>query len=90
MAMMMMVVTWPCDPPLHQGISILVATPGRLLDHLSNTAAMAVGRLGWLVLDEADRLMDMGFEKQVGGGQAGSQEGTRGGRGGGWLACEGR
>jgi ATP-dependent RNA helicase DDX31/DBP7 len=48
-----------------QGITIVVATPGRLLDHLQNTECFQHNKLSWLVLDEADRLMDLGFETQV-------------------------
>ncbi|CAM9445827.1 unnamed protein product [Discosporangium mesarthrocarpum] len=50
---------------LRKGISVLVATPGRLLDHLKTTRCFRRDRLRWLVLDEADRLLDMGFEKQI-------------------------
>ncbi|EJU04069.1 DEAD-domain-containing protein, partial [Dacryopinax primogenitus] len=52
---------------LRKGVPILVATPGRLLDHLQNTGSFSCGKLRWLVLDEADRLMDLGFEKTVEG-----------------------
>jgi ATP-dependent RNA helicase DDX31/DBP7 len=52
---------------LRKGIPILVSTPGRLLDHLQNTTAFDVGRCRWLVLDEADRLMDLGFEETIKG-----------------------
>jgi ATP-dependent RNA helicase MSS116 len=40
-----------------------VATPGRLLDHLQNTGTLPpmLSNLRMLVLDEADRLLDMGF-----------------------------
>ncbi|KAE8699800.1 DEAD-box ATP-dependent RNA helicase 31 [Hibiscus syriacus] len=46
---------------------ILVATPGRLRDHLENTAGFATKLMGVkvLVLDEADRLLDMGFRKDI-------------------------
>ncbi|KAI9595909.1 P-loop containing nucleoside triphosphate hydrolase protein [Syncephalis fuscata] len=47
---------------LRKGVTILVCTPGRLLDHLQNTQSFLVGQLRWLVLDEADRLLDLGFE----------------------------
>lgn len=47
---------------LRKGMIILVATPGRLLDHLKSTTSFVVSELRWLVLDEADRLLDMGFE----------------------------
>uniref|UniRef100_M4C4J8 ATP-dependent RNA helicase n=1 Tax=Hyaloperonospora arabidopsidis (strain Emoy2) TaxID=559515 RepID=M4C4J8_HYAAE len=50
---------------LRKGITILVATPGRLADHLVNTQSFNYTGLQFLVLDEADRLLDMGFEKQI-------------------------
>ncbi|CAI5714883.1 unnamed protein product [Hyaloperonospora brassicae] len=50
---------------LRKGITILTATPGRLADHLVNTHSFNYSRLQFLVLDEADRLLDMGFEKQI-------------------------
>ena len=50
---------------LRKGVALLVATPGRLLDHLENTAAFETRRVSWLVLDEADRLLDLGFEAKV-------------------------
>ena len=37
------------------GISILVATPGRLLDHLKNTSSFLHSNLRWIIFDEADR-----------------------------------
>lgn len=50
---------------LRKGLNILVATPGRLADHLENTKALDVSNVRWLVLDEGDRLMDLGFEKDI-------------------------
>ncbi|XP_031278920.1 DEAD-box ATP-dependent RNA helicase 31-like [Pistacia vera] len=46
---------------------ILVATPGRLRDHIENTAGFATRLMGVkvLVLDEADQLLDMGFRKDI-------------------------
>ena len=52
---------------LRKGLPILVATPGRLLDHLQKTSSFNVGKCRWLVLDEADRLMELGFEDTIKG-----------------------
>ncbi|MGI2996084.1 DEAD/DEAH box helicase [Vibrio alginolyticus] len=45
---------------LEEGADILIATPGRLLDHLFNSN-VNISKTGMLVLDEADRMLDMGF-----------------------------
>ncbi|KAK6515625.1 ATP-dependent RNA helicase dbp7 [Arthrobotrys conoides] len=50
---------------IRKGGNILVATPGRLADHLSNTTSLDVGSVKWLVLDEGDRLMELGFEETL-------------------------
>ena len=50
---------------LRKGLNILVATPGRLVDHLANTKVLDVSRVKWLILDEGDRLVELGFEKDV-------------------------
>ncbi len=46
-------------------MNIVVCTPGRILQHLSQTSAFNVDNLQILVLDEADRILDMGFQKDV-------------------------
>ncbi|KAL2827556.1 P-loop containing nucleoside triphosphate hydrolase protein [Aspergillus cavernicola] len=46
-------------------MNILVCTPGRMLQHLDQTAFFETHNLHMLVLDEADRIMDMGFQKTV-------------------------
>jgi len=45
---------------LRKGVEVLVATPGRLLDHAQNKTVM-FNQVSTLVLDEADRMLDMGF-----------------------------
>lgn len=52
---------------LRKGCPILISTPGRLLDHLQNTSSFKVDRLLWLVLDEADRLIEEGFGETLEG-----------------------
>lgn len=49
---------------LGRGVDILVATPGRLLDHMS-TGAANIGQTEILVLDEADQMLDLGFLKPI-------------------------
>lgn len=47
------------------GISILIATPGRLLDHLKNTSSFNYSNLQWIVFDEADMILELGFGKAL-------------------------
>ncbi|KAG8259140.1 ATPdependent RNA helicase [Homalodisca vitripennis] len=50
---------------LRKGINILVGTPGRINDHVSHTQALKLDCVQWLVLDEADRLLDLGYEREI-------------------------
>jgi ATP-dependent RNA helicase RhlE len=50
----------PQEHAMRAGVDVLIATPGRLLDHLSAPYA-SLKNIEFLVLDEADRMLDMGF-----------------------------
>ncbi|MEA3456344.1 MAG: DEAD/DEAH box helicase [Campylobacterota bacterium] len=50
----------PQKATLRQGVDIVIATPGRLLD-LANQRALDLSNVEYLILDEADRMLDMGF-----------------------------
>lgn len=50
---------------LAKGVNIIVATPGRLLDHLQNTKGFNFRNLLALVMDEADRILEQGFEDDL-------------------------
>ncbi|KAM0003474.1 putative RNA helicase [Helianthus debilis subsp. tardiflorus] len=49
---------------LRAGVEIVVATPGRFIDHLQQ-GNTSLSRISYVVLDEADRMLDMGFEPQI-------------------------
>jgi len=50
---------------LVKGVNLLVSTPGRLLDHLNNTRGFLVKNLQVLIIDEADRILEIGFELEL-------------------------
>lgn len=50
---------------LRKGINVLLGTPGRLVDHLLHTASFRLDKLQFLILDEADRLLELGYERDV-------------------------
>ena len=54
----------PQNRELERGVDVLVATPGRLLDHLDR-GRVDLSKLKILILDEGDRMLDMGFQDDV-------------------------
>jgi ATP-dependent RNA helicase RhlE len=54
----------PQEHALRSGVDVVVATPGRLLDHLRRPYAK-LDKIDYLVLDEADRMLDMGFLPEI-------------------------
>merc|ERR1719158_1644369 len=50
---------------LAKGVNTLVATPGRLLDHMQNTKGFVYHNLVNLTIDEADRILEVGFEEEM-------------------------
>ena len=50
---------------LQKGVNLLVGTPGRLLDHLHNTPGFVYSHLAALIIDEADRILEIGFEQEM-------------------------
>lgn len=50
---------------LTKGVNLLIATPGRLLDHLQNTTGFVYKNLKTLIMDEADRILEIGFEDEM-------------------------
>ena len=45
---------------------IVICTPGRIIDHVTNTMSVDLDDVEVVILDEADRLMDLGFQDEVG------------------------
>ncbi|KAF9349739.1 ATP-dependent RNA helicase dbp4 [Mortierella sp. AD094] len=56
---------WKIERELISKMNILVCTPGRLLQHMDQSAGFDCDHLQMLVLDEADRILDMGFKKSI-------------------------
>jgi ATP-dependent RNA helicase DDX18/HAS1 len=50
---------------LLKGVNLIVATPGRLLDHLQSTRGFNYRNLQMLIIDEADRCLEIGFEEEM-------------------------
>ena len=50
---------------LRKGLNIIITTPGRLLYHLKNTENLNFNKLKIIIIDEADLMLDMGFEKDI-------------------------
>lgn len=50
---------------LEKGVNLLIATPGRLLDHLKNTENFNYKNLSLLIIDEADAILKIGFEEEL-------------------------
>lgn len=50
---------------LRNGITILISTPGRICDHLLHTESMKLDKIQIFALDEADRLLELGYENDV-------------------------
>ncbi|KAI4673857.1 ATP-dependent RNA helicase [Alternaria hordeiaustralica] len=50
---------------IRKGLNLIIATPGRLLDHLHNTQGFVFKNLRSLIIDEADRILEVGFEDEM-------------------------
>ena len=50
---------------LRKGINVIISTPGRLLYHLRNSGNLNFSKLKTIIIDEADLMLDMGFEKDI-------------------------
>jgi len=55
----------PEEIKLQKGVTLVIATPGRLLDHMQHTEGFKFDNLQALVIDEADRILDIGFEEEI-------------------------
>lgn len=52
-------------PTYNSAVDLLICTPGRLVEHLTATAGFTLDHVEWLVVDEADRLLDQSFQEWV-------------------------
>lgn len=61
------IIHWRHKLSCYEPLQIIVATPGRLLDHIENRSGFSMRLMGLkvLILDEADRLLDLGFRKDI-------------------------
>jgi len=50
---------------IRKGLNLIICTPGRLLYHLQNTQCLNFQNLQYLIFDESDRILDMGFEREM-------------------------
>ncbi|CAF0925115.1 unnamed protein product [Adineta steineri] len=50
---------------LRRGLNILISTPGRLTDHIENTQSLSFKNIQFLIFDEADKMLDMGFADAI-------------------------
>ena len=50
---------------IRKGLTVIICTPGRFLYHLKNTQSMNLSNLKYLIFDEADRMLDLGFEREM-------------------------
>lgn len=50
---------------LRKGLTVIICTPGRFLYHLENSQSINLSHLSYLIFDEADRILDQGFEREM-------------------------
>ncbi|CAF2426554.1 unnamed protein product [Rotaria sp. Silwood2] len=50
---------------IRRGLNILISTPGRLCDHIDNTQSLSFKNIQFLIFDEADKMLDMGFADAI-------------------------
>ena len=65
MLMVCYLLTQVQEVALRSNPDIVVATPGRIIDHLRNSLSVGLEDLAILILDEADRLLELGFSVEI-------------------------